>query len=154
MGLPRSAALALAFSLCGALSAVAQQDAGYWRAASSNAVTITGDLHIGADKFTINYVNFPLAQIRTLKPAEVSAVFDADSNASISGDLYRLNVPADKRFLHRNTLCGSDDTQWMVTYASGRNLQVAFFSGSAVPVLTVDGLAHASNLCGLFEYVR
>jgi hypothetical protein len=154
MGLPRSAALALAFSLCGALCAVAQQDSGYWRAASSNALAITGDIHIGAAKLTINYANFPLAQIRVLKPAEVSAVFDADSNTSISGDLYRLNVPAEKRFLRHNTLCGSDDTQWMVTYVSGRNLQVAFFSGSQMPVLTVEALDHASTLCGSFTYAR
>jgi hypothetical protein len=135
-------------------SALRAQDTGYWRAASNNALAITGDIHISADKLTINYANFPLAQIRTLKPAEASAVFDADNNGSIRGNLYRLNVPADRRFLHHNTLCGSDDTQWMATYGSGRTLQVAFFSGAEMPLLTVDALAHAEYLCGTFSYVR
>jgi hypothetical protein len=137
-----------------ALSAHAQQDSGYWRAASNNALAITGDLHITAAKITINFLNFPLAQIRTLKPEEVSAVFDADANAAISGNLYRLTVPAEQRFLRHNTLCGHDDTEWMVTWASGRSLQVAFFSGTEAPVLTVDVLAHTSDLCGTFTYAR
>jgi hypothetical protein len=144
-----SVLLALAVSLPGLA-----QDAGYWRAASSNALAITGDIHIAADKLTINYVSFPLAQIRTVKPDELSAVFDADTNAPISGNLYRLNVPAERRFLRHNTLCGSDDTQWMVTYASGHTLQVAFFSGPDMPQLTVDALAHTSNLCGTYTYAR
>jgi hypothetical protein len=137
-----------------ALSAHAQQDSGYWRAASNNALAITGDLHITAAKITINFLNFPLAQIRALKPEEVSAVFDADANAAISGNLYRLTVPAEQRFLRHNTLCGHDDTEWMATWASGRSLQVAFFSGTDAPVLTVDALAHTSDLCGTFTYAR
>jgi hypothetical protein len=137
-----------------ALSAHAQQDSGYWRAASNNALAITGDLHITAAKITIDFVNFPLAQIRALKPEEVSAVFDADVNAGLSGNLYRLTVPAEQRFLRHNTLCGHDDTEWMVTWASGRSLQVAFFSGTDAPVLTVDVLAHTSDLCGTFTYAR
>ncbi len=148
---PFCAAALLAFA---ASLPAAAQDAGYWRAASTNAVAITGDIRITADRITINFATFPLAQIRALKPEEASAVFDADSNANFTGNLYRLDIPADKQFLHRNTLCGSDDTQWMVTYTAGRTLQVAFFSAPAMPVLTVDALSHASNLCGIFDYSR
>ena len=145
---------AIFFALAASLPLAAQQDRGYWNAASTNAAAVTGDIRIAAARLTINFAPFPLAQIRTLTPAEVSAVFDADSNAAISGNLYRLDVPAGQRFLHHNTLCGTDDTQWMVTYASGRTLQVAFFSGSEMPVLTVDALAHTSDLCGTFTYAR
>jgi hypothetical protein len=148
-----SLVLAALFGFAASLPGVAQ-DSGYWRAASNNALAITGDLHIAAAKVTINFASFPLAQIRTLKAEEVSAVFDADSGASISGNLYRLNVPAAQRFLRHNTLCGSDDTEWMVTYASGRTLQVAFFSGPEAPVLSVDALAHSGSLCGVFTYAR
>jgi hypothetical protein len=146
------AATLLAFAL--SLSAGAQQDNGYWTASSSNALAITGDIHISAAKLTINFASFPLAQIRALKSEEVAAVFDADTNAQVTGNLYRLRVPAGQRFLHHNTLCGSDDAQWMVTYSSGRSLQVAFFSGTDAPVLTIDALAHSSSLCGAFSYSR
>ena len=57
---------------------VVAQDKGYWRAVSSNAISITGDLSISDAKIAINFVNFPLAQIRRLQPAESSAAFDAD----------------------------------------------------------------------------
>jgi hypothetical protein len=143
-----------AAALCAFALSASAQDSGYWRAASSNALAITGDIRIAAARLTINYANFPLAQIRTVTPAEVSAVFDADSNAPISGNLYRLHVPAQQQFLRHNTLCGHDDTEWIVTYAAGRNLQVAFFSGTGAPALTVDALAHSSDLCGTFTYAR
>ncbi len=130
--------------LCGSLSAAAQ-DKGYWRATSTNAVAITGDLSISESKLSINLTAFIMAQIRPLKPAEASAAFDADLNEGGSGYLYRLNVPAARRFLHKNTLCGSDDTQWMATYVHGRILRVAFFSGTDMPVITPDALANSTE---------
>jgi hypothetical protein len=145
---------AVLFALAASLPIAAQQDSGYWNASSSNAFAITGDIHIAAAKLTINFANFPLAQIRALLPAEVSALFDTDRVAAAGGNLYRLHVPAEQRFLHHNTLCGSDDTEWMVTFPSGRSLQVAFFSGTDPPVLTVEALAHSSSLCGTFTYAR
>ncbi len=95
-----------------------------------------------------------MAPIRKLGSAEVAAAFDADSNASGTGNLYRLTVPAAKRFLHHNTLCGSEDTQWMATYVEDRTLHVAFFSGADTPVFTVDALANSTDLCGRFSYSR
>jgi len=132
----------------------AAQDKGYWRAVSSNADDITGDLTIADSKITINFVAFPLAQIRQLQPSEFTAVFDADPGSGGSGFLYRLNVPGSKRFLHHNTLCGSDDTQWMATYIQGRALHVAFFSGTDMPVFTPDALANSTDVCGTFSYSR
>lgn len=138
--------------MCGVWAAA--QDKGYWRAASSNANSITGDLAISDSRLTINFTTFAIAQIRKLDAAEVAAAFDADSNAGGSGELYRLNVPAARRFLHRNTLCGSDDTQWMATYVEGKNLHVAFFSGEKMPVLTAESLMNSTDVCGIFVYGR
>jgi hypothetical protein len=146
--------LLLAYLVAGAGQARAQEDQGYWRAASSNANAITGDIGIGGSKLTIDYFTFPLAPIRRLKPVEVSSVFDADVNAGINGMLYRLQVAPDRRFLHKNTLCGDDETQWMATYATGRTLQVAFFSGDDQPVFTFDAIQHSSAVCGTFIYSR
>jgi hypothetical protein len=139
--------------IAGALSCAAQ-DRGYWRAASYDAATITGDVTIGETKLSINFVNFALAPIRSLKPVEVSAVFDADVNAGINGQLYRIHIPAATRFMHRNTLCGAEDTEWMATYVVGHNLYVAFFSGTTAPVFTVDAMANSPDRCGNFTYAR
>jgi hypothetical protein len=132
----------------------AAQDKGYWRAVSSTAKSITGDVALSDEKISINFLNFTIARIRGLEQAEASALFDPEGTAAGSGGLYRLNVPGDKKFLHRNSLCGSDDTQWMVTYVSGRSLQVAFFSGAKPPVFTMDALGNSTDLCGKFSYVR
>jgi hypothetical protein len=145
------AAIILALFCC--LSCPAQ-DKGYWRAASTNARAITGDISIGDDKVFINFLAYRIAQARTLGPAEVAAAFDADVNAGGNGELYHLNIPADRRFLHHNTLCGTEETQWMATYVSGRTLQVAFFSGQNAPVLTIDALQNSTDICGTFTFSR
>jgi hypothetical protein len=130
------------------------QEKGDWRAASSTAAAITGDIAISDTKIAINFTGFPTARVRKIEPTEASAAFGADLGASGSGNLYRLSVPATKRFLHHNTLCGTEDTTWMATYVQGRTLQVAFFSGEATPVITIDALANSTDLCGTFTYVR
>jgi hypothetical protein len=135
------------------VSAVAQ-DRGYWRAASSNANQITGDITISESRLTINFIGYSLAPIRKLTTAEAAAAFDVDVNAAGGGNLYRLKIPGEKRFLHHNTLCGSEDTEWMVTYVEGRTLHVALFSGSDMPVLTLDALANSNEVCGVFSYER
>jgi len=130
------------------------QDRGYWRAASNNANQITGDIAISETRLTINFLSYSLAPIRKLTAAESAAAFDVDVNAAGGGNLYRLSVPGDKRFLHHNTLCGSEETQWMATYVEDRTLHVALFSGAAMPVLTVEGLSSSNEVCGIFSYVR
>jgi hypothetical protein len=130
------------------------QEKGSWRAESSTARSITGDVSLSDEKILINFVSFPIARVRTLGRDELSAAFDADSNAAGNGSLYRLSIPAAKKFEHKNTLCGSDDTQWMATYVSDAGLQLAFFSGQKPPVFTIDAINNATNLCGTFTYGR
>jgi len=134
------AALLLAGVVCSAARVSAQEDRGYWRAASTTAFAVTGDITIGEAKVTLNFATFPLAAIRRLKPVEVSAVFDADVNAGIEGTLYRLS--------------GGEETQWMATYATGHTLKVTFFSGDDMPVFTFDAMQNTTTLCGTFVYGR
>ncbi len=148
-----AAGLVLACVLAGGTQAKAQ-DQGYWRAASTNANAITGDVTIGGSKVTIDFFVFPLAPIRRLKPVEVSSVFDADVNAGINGMLYRLKVAPDQKFMHKNTLCGEEETQWMATYVTGHTLNVAFFSGDDEPVFTFDAMQSSAAKCGVFTYAR
>jgi len=132
----------------------AAQDRGNWRPVSKTAQSITGDLVISGERLSMNFYTFPIAEIRPLKPEEVLAAFDtADANAG-SGHLYRLSIPGDKRFLHKNTLCGSEETQWMATYVSGKGLGIIFFSNAFPPVFTTEALTNSVNLCGTFSYTR
>lgn len=151
------AALALACSFpAGAQNQ--QQDKGYWRASNSTAKGTTGDIAISGDRIAINFLQFPISEIRTLTPAEVSALFDLpadDASAQhATGALYRITIPGGRRFLHKNTLCGNDDATWMATYASGKDLNVAIFSGAAMPALTFDALANSGTTCGTYQYTR
>jgi hypothetical protein len=146
--------LFVAFATLTFVTSLTAQDKGYWRAESNNAKAITGDFSLSDTKLTLNFSSFTVAHIRALNSAEVAALFDADASAGFNGALYRLMIPADKRFLHKNTLCGTSDTQWMATFVTGRDLKVAFFSGENVPVLTIDSLANSMDVCGSFTYTR
>ena len=131
------------------------QEQGNWRALSKTASSITGDISLHAEKLSILFLNFPMAQIRVLKPAEAAAPFSSDGTAPAgTGSLYRLSIAADQKFVRKNTLCGAEETQWMVTYVQGRNLQIAFFSGAKMPELTSEAIANTTELCGTYSYVR
>ena len=130
------------------------QERGNWRAASKTAQSITGDVIFGNEKITMNFLSVVVAQIRPLTPSEIPTVFDGTNAAAGTGHLYRLSIPADKRFLHKNTLCGSEETQWMATYVSGKVLNLAFFSNATPPVFTAEAISNNVNLCGTYTYVR
>ena len=132
----------------------AAQDKGYWRATSNSARSITGDINLTDEKITINFAGFPMVKARTLEKAEVSALFDVDSTATGDGTLYRLTVPAAKKFVNKNSLCGAEDTQWMVTYVSGKSLRLALFSSQKAPVFTFNAISNSTDLCGTFEYAK
>ena len=131
---------------------LAAQEKGEWSAKSSNAKTITGDIGIYENKITIALLNFPLAQIRALEAAELTAAFDADPGGA--GHLYRLGIAATQHFLKKNTLCGTEGVEWMATYVQGKTLHVAFFSNPKPPVFTFESLNNSQDLCGNFLYTR
>ncbi|HEY4048247.1 MAG TPA: hypothetical protein VGM27_15400 [Acidobacteriaceae bacterium] len=130
------------------------QETGFWRAANSAAQSITGDVALSDEKLSIDFSSFTIAQIRGLEQGELGAAFDAVGIARGTGSLYRLSIPASRKFLHRNSLCGAEDTQWMATYVAGGSLHLAFFSGQKMPVFTPDAISNSSDLCGTFTYVR
>src|SRR5580698_2717834 len=77
------------------------QEKGNWRAVSSTARSITGDVSLSDEKILINFSTFTMARIRSLEQNEMSAAFDADSNAAGAGSLYRVSIPAARKFLHK-----------------------------------------------------
>lgn len=149
----RSICAILALSLSCSAHLLAQER-GTWRAASKTAQSITGDISISTEKISINFVSFPVAQIRSLNAAELKAAFDLDGEAAGTGSLYKLNIPGEKKFVRKNSLCGGEATQWMVTYVSGHSLQIAFFSGDPMPVFTPEAIATTTSLCGTYAYIK
>jgi hypothetical protein len=132
------------------------QDRGFWRATNSSAKAVTGDIEITDARLVINFTAFAIAQIRQLKPTELAAMFDVDASGATGGAgyLYRLEIPADRKFLHKNTLCGSEETRWMATFVEGHTLHVALLSSQNMPVFTFDALQNSPDLCGTFTYTR
>jgi hypothetical protein len=130
-------------------------DRGIWHPSSKSAKSTTGDIAFSDYKINIDFYNFTIANIRSLTPAELATAFDADpASTNIAGTLYRLDIPGTKKFLHGTTLCGAEDTQWIVTYTSDRSLQLLFFSGNDMPVLTPEAFTNNPALCGLYAYSR
>jgi hypothetical protein len=133
--------------------AASAQENGNWRADNQTARSITGDIGIAPEKLFINFARFTMSRIRPLQPAEISA-FASEATTAGTGSLYRLSIPAEQKFLHKNTLCGSEETQWMATYVEGKTLKIAFFSDAKPPVFTLEALQNSTNLCGTFTYVK
>ena len=144
------AACLLAFSLAAAALA---QDGGLWRASSQAARTITGDIAFTDHNITINFLTFTMVRVRALTTDEVLGAFP-DGGRQGAGSLYRMDISGDRKFLHKNTLCGDENVEWMAAYISGRSLTVIFFSGQKPPVLTLDGMNNATDICGTYTYVR
>lgn len=143
-----------AVAVFGCVLALAAQEQGSWRAVSKTARGVTGDVAFGGEKISINFSSFTVAQIRDLQPEEIAAVFASDGTAGGSGNLFRTSIPANKKFLSKNTLCGSEETQWIASYVVGKQLQLAFFSGASMPVFTAEAMASSANLCGTYTYGR
>lgn len=135
------------------LSAAVAQEKGQWRPMSTTARAITGDIAFTDTKIAINFSGFTLAQIRGLTPEEIAALFHVDAGEG-AGNLFRTEIPANKRFLHKNTLCGAEETQWVATFVAGHTLQMALFSGIAMPKLTAEEIANTTALCGTYSYAR
>ncbi|SEG66828.1 hypothetical protein SAMN05421819_4163 [Bryocella elongata] len=145
--------------VCGAMAVSAvsarAQDNGYWRASSETAKSTTGDIGIGTLKVTINFALYTIAQIHKVDAAQARAVFDIDApEGAVVGNLYHLSIEPGKKLLHKNTLCGNEETQYMVTAVVGKELHVAFFSGSAMPELKAEAIMNSTTLCGTYTYMR
>jgi len=133
-------------------NAVAQN--GYWKATSNTARSVTGDITISGERLAIYFQPFTIADIRELTPDEITAAFNFDTPDGVQGKLYRLSIAADRKFLHKNTICGAEETQYMATAVQGKTMQVAFFSGSKMPSLKPEDLNNSTNLCGTYMYSR
>lgn len=129
-------------------------ETGLWHPLSTTARSITGDVAFSKDKVVLNFNPVAIFPARILPTNDLLAIFNTEDLHGQTGRLYRLAIPAGKTFLHKNTLCGSDDTRWMATLVTGTTLQVAFFSGATIPTFTAEAIQNSTSLCGTFSYTR
>src|SRR5579871_6279076 len=73
-------------------------EAGYWRASSQTARSITGDIAFSGDKLTINFLAFTIAHIRPLNTEETISAFNPDPGTQGSASLWRLRISAAQKF--------------------------------------------------------
>lgn len=135
-------------------SAIDAQESGNWRPASTTSKGVTGEIAFTETKIILNFSGYTVAQIRALEPAEIQSIFIGSSGQPGTGNLFRTEIPGDKRFLHKNTLCGAEEVQWIASFVSGHTLQLAMFSGATMPKFTPEAIANTPSLCGTYGYVR
>src|SRR5215469_5484590 len=87
--------------LLGCCVCVAQEE-GMWRASSQTAKSITGDIIFSGEKLTINFLGFTVAKIRALTNDEITASFSPDNGVTGNGNLYRVSISGERKFLHKN----------------------------------------------------
>jgi hypothetical protein len=146
-----AASVALACSLCGAAQ---DRDKGSWHAFDSAAQNITGDVEISNGTVVINKVAFPITQVRQLGESEADVTFEGVKSGG-TGYLYSLRVPTGTKFVHRNGLCDGEDTYWMATYGTERELHVAFFGKEDPPTISKQALENGTTeLCVTLAYSR
>lgn len=147
----------VAASVVLAMSSAAQgksPDNGYWKAVSKTAQSITGDVVLSGERMTIYFQPFTIADLRELTAEEIAGAFNFDSADGVRGKLYRLSIPADRHFLHKNTMCGNEETQYMATAVQGKTMQIAFFSGAKMPSMRPEDLNNSTAVCGTFTYAK
>jgi hypothetical protein len=132
-------------------SAVAAEAAERWRATSTTAMSVTGDVTFAPDKMQFqNGQSLPLAIIGRVPDFKAMG-------EGVNATLYRVTTPADPRLKNGNHLCGGGSRTQPVTYIAVWNPEVlpgdkasrsmAAFSGKDPP-----RSAGGPESCGVYNY--
>jgi hypothetical protein len=137
---------------------------GKWMATSHTAEAITGDIDISSGAITLQGKTYPLKAVRKLvgnelhDSAQMLSKMDSDF-PNISGNLFRTAIPSSVQFVNGNTICTSN-AEWVLLMThhgdqgQSDEMRLAFFSGSAEPILETQALGTSNALCGSFYYER
>lgn len=138
-----SVASALLLAACTTVSSARDDLNGGWPAASSTAISITGDIIV-----TDTALQFEDGQRLAWVFEETRKGGWGPSGQQIDGAIYRVADPSDPTLIRGNTLCG-----WPVTYIvlspdAEDALIMNVFRGDAIPSNTEDGF------CAMYYYAR
>ena len=125
-----------------------------WVAASTTAMSITGDIKISVNNLSMVGRDYPLTLIRDIDTEHlIDAGRIVDETKPADARIYRIKIPARVKLLNGNTLCGPKSANWMLTVTpNAHSLSLAFFSGDSEPNLATA--SESTELCGTFGYFR
>lgn len=139
----RAIVVSTAFAAVFVTSAASADYEGRWRAASSTASAVTGDIRLRGD--TLIFGN---GKRLTLIPASAREGNWTPLPESSSGALYRLDPPSDPVLLHGNTLCGKPVTYIVLSQRAEHGLGLTAFTGKAAPQ------GFDADACAVYFYER
>lgn len=110
-----------------------------YKAASTTAMSITGD--ISMDDFSMVFANG-----ESLDFAELIADHLMVDGRQVPGSVYSVETPGDPELENGNRLCGNGDVTYVATWSGGQGMtMVAVFTGSEPP-------ASDEQMCGSYLY--
>ncbi|MFZ3264755.1 MAG: hypothetical protein WA172_12205 [Terriglobales bacterium] len=124
-------------------------------AASTTAMSITGDIKISPGKLGMVGRDYPLTIVRDIG---VQYLKDAGKIVDVAkptgARFYKTKIPARTKLVNSNTICGGrKDANWLlVVTQNGHSLSLAFFSGDREPILAAA--SESTELCATFGYFR
>lgn len=126
-----------------------------WTAASTTAMSITGDIAITPKGISFARKTFKIRLVREIDKAhldDAGRIADAGESPP-SARLYRILIPRTTILLNKNTMCGPHDAKWVLAVYGNRALSLAFFSGGTEPNLDYQSVAVSHDLCGTYSYI-
>jgi hypothetical protein len=156
-------AILVAISLAGIRGSVAWQTSRVttsgltqkkWVAASTTAMSITGDIKISPDRLSMVGRDYRLTLVRDIDAEHLSdAGKIVDATKPDRARLYRTIIPAQAKFVNGNTICGHKNANWLLAVTQNEHsLSLAFFPGDGEPNLATASTS--TELCATFEYFR
>jgi hypothetical protein len=131
-----------------------ENDTGKWTAASTTAMSITGDITITPTSISFAHKTFKIRLVREIDKAhldDAGRIADAGDSPP-SARLYRIQIPRTTILLNENTMCGPNDAKWMLAVYEKKAISLAFFSGETEPNLDYQSVAVSHDLCGTYGY--
>jgi hypothetical protein len=125
-----------------------------WVAASTTAMSITGDIRISSGKLAMVGRHYPLTLVRNIDAEHlIDAGKIVDETKPTGARLYRTKIPARAKLVNGNTICGPKGANWLLAVTqNAHSLSLAFFSGDGEPNLATA--SESTELCGTFGYFR
>jgi hypothetical protein len=127
-----------------------------WVAASTTALSITGDVTLTPHKIVMSHKEFPLTPAREIDKQrlyDVGQILDY-GQAPPSARLYKTRISGRSHLVNGNTICGpNEDARWVLVVESNDNLSLAFFSGESEPNLDYHVVRVSYYLCGTYSYI-
>jgi hypothetical protein len=122
----------------------AQAEPATWLAMSKTAMSITGDIVL--DDYRLSFAN---GKSLDLEPYEMAREGDWSASGDvISGDVFKIEPPANLKLLHGNSFCAAPAT-YVVLWTPGESeLTLNIYSGDAAPTGTRD----VDALCATYSY--